>query len=102
MTLAREALGDFGFVLGGYYLLVILLTPANRHVYQTCAEFHITSMRGLIGSSIQRTLSSRLFRPRLSYVRRFRMLTHTKGGMVQFQRAYHHGCFTHVYYTCTD
>src|SRR5688572_12866338 len=49
-------------------------------------------MRGLIGSSIQRTLSSQLFCPRLSYVRRFRMLIHTKGGMVRFQRAYHHGC----------
>src|SRR5688572_1969960 len=72
---------------------MLLTPPALRRVYYTCAEFRITSMRGLIGSSIQGTLSSRLFSPTSIIRAQVPYVIHTKIDTVRFQRTYWHGCF---------
>ena len=93
MSLVRGALGDFGVVFkvaNSYWLSSNFQHFLTRLSY-VCMISHREYAKG-DGNSIPTSLSSRLFRPRLLYVRRFRMLIHAKDGMVRFQRTYRHSC----------
>ena len=102
MTLGREALGDFGVVSGGYYLLVILLTSSTSpRVSYVCRVLHHKYAR------VDREFYSKdpiiavvspmfIIRAQVPYVNSY------EGWYGSIPTSLSSRLFTHVYYTCAD